>query len=610
MKKIIVSILLLFSAVSAVYGQDYKSFKDKDTKLFGYKVKSSGDWVIEPQFDKARNFSNGVAEVEVDGGTGVIDVNGEFILEPVFRNVHFNYKKELIDAQAFIPLPEPNIYNDGGVQAWGVYTFAGDEIFAPQFSSRISFGNNGMASAADAVSGWYGIVCESGEVGVPFENWYASSSGSGFKVLDRALVWQELDKSFHPLRNVSVSAPMDFVDPYSEPYATLGDDFRAAAYGHLEIGAKHLANRVWSVTLDEQKSSRVTVRTSPLQNVVTGGRVDWGDGRRFVRLEPVAEDGPRTGSIFVPETDTYYTIQANLYDPDGELLVTLSDWGYIRSQTDQGVIYCAEDEMFYFISSDVNWPNEAGSFTLTGFRAVDNTSAISAFGLAARRWDSILHSWTTARSLHRDVEKAELAGLSTYAPRPELTMAQRRVRRDIERQYSVLNQKFYSDMVIQAKPGRVKDGFTEVLTDGPLRFSYVEDYSPASLKIEATEDVFWGIDGDRYIGIEIEPFEMKVKDGQEIKPGDIPGLVDNISDSGYAVRLVFCLYENDGTFVRTLGSSAGVGFVDEDVIFLEDMGWLFCRHPERYRLHGWAFPPECRLEGVLSKLDIVNPRRF
>lgn len=606
MKKIISSAIIIMAVASTVSGQDYKSFKDKETKLFGYKVKSSGDWVIEPQFDKARNFSNGVAEVETGGGTGVIDVNGDFVLEPVFRNVHFNYRKEQIDAQAVIPLPEPNVYDDSGVQAWGVYTFGGDEIFEPRFASRISFNNDGLATAEDAVSGRFGIVSDRGEVGVPFENWYATTSSSGYKVLDKALVWQELDKSLHPLTNAS----MGYADPYSEPYATLGDDFRAAAYGHLQIGTKHLLNRVWLAAIDDPKSSRATVRTAPLESVATGRLVDWGDGRRFVRLEPVAEDGPRAGSIFVPDTDTYYTVQAILYEPDGSPAEVISAWGYILYQADQGVVYCAEDELLYFVSSDINWPNSAGSYALTGLKAVDNTSAVSAFGIGAKRWSNILHSWATARSLHRDVEKAELAGLSTYAPRPDLTITQNRVRRDVERHFSFLNQKFYSDMVIQAKRGRVKDDVTEVNPDGALRFSYVESYSPSPLRIEGTEEVFWGIERDRFIGIDIEPFDAKVNDGQEIKPGDIPGLFDNITDSGYAVRLVFCLYENDGTYVRTLGSSTGFGFADEDVIFFEDMGWLLCRHPERYRLRGWAFPPECRIQSVLSELDIVNPRRF
>ncbi|HPO12187.1 MAG TPA: WG repeat-containing protein [Candidatus Hydrogenedentes bacterium] len=48
-------------------------------KRWGY-IDKTGAWVIPPQFDYARSFSEGLAAVEKDGKTGFIDKQGKFVL--------------------------------------------------------------------------------------------------------------------------------------------------------------------------------------------------------------------------------------------------------------------------------------------------------------------------------------------------------------------------------------------------------------------------------------------------------------------------------------------------------------------------------------------------
>ena len=80
------SCLLALSVVLAVSAQDLKPVKDKQTKKFGYQAKDK-IWVIPPQFDGAKRFVDGYAEVEMDGLKGLIDANGDWVLEAAYDRI-------------------------------------------------------------------------------------------------------------------------------------------------------------------------------------------------------------------------------------------------------------------------------------------------------------------------------------------------------------------------------------------------------------------------------------------------------------------------------------------------------------------------------------------
>lgn len=56
---------------------------------------NKGKWVIEPQFDEARNFKNGYASVKKGDKWGVIDKEGKWVIQPVFSSIRdFELVKE------------------------------------------------------------------------------------------------------------------------------------------------------------------------------------------------------------------------------------------------------------------------------------------------------------------------------------------------------------------------------------------------------------------------------------------------------------------------------------------------------------------------------------
>ena len=98
--KIIMAILLMASFVSCSNGQTPTSKEQasiKEDELINYKysvsvgdkwgfIDKTGKYVVEPQFDKIKDFSEGLASVEVGGKWGFINKTGKYIVGSRFDN--------------------------------------------------------------------------------------------------------------------------------------------------------------------------------------------------------------------------------------------------------------------------------------------------------------------------------------------------------------------------------------------------------------------------------------------------------------------------------------------------------------------------------------------
>jgi hypothetical protein len=123
-------------------------------ELAGY-VNQKGEWVIEPAFALAKEFSEGMAPVIVDEGQGTwgfINTEGEIVIEPAFQAV-----------QGFREGYAP-IFFDGG---WGFIDEEGNIVIDPQYSNAHPF-SDGLAvvSVPDEVTGqieMWGYIDETGE---------------------------------------------------------------------------------------------------------------------------------------------------------------------------------------------------------------------------------------------------------------------------------------------------------------------------------------------------------------------------------------------------------------------------------------------------------------
>ena len=97
-------------------------------KKYGF-IDKSGKVLIEPQFDHARDFSEGFAQVKKDGKYGFIDKSGKVVIEPQFD-----------DAEPFSE-GLGKVEKDGN---WGFIDKSGKVVIAPQFNN-VSYFSEGFA---------------------------------------------------------------------------------------------------------------------------------------------------------------------------------------------------------------------------------------------------------------------------------------------------------------------------------------------------------------------------------------------------------------------------------------------------------------------------------
>ncbi len=75
MKKLLF-ILCLFFGITTLISQEYIAAVEKDKK-WGY-IDEKGNWIIEPRLDKANDFNEGYAIVEINDTKHYVDVKGKF----------------------------------------------------------------------------------------------------------------------------------------------------------------------------------------------------------------------------------------------------------------------------------------------------------------------------------------------------------------------------------------------------------------------------------------------------------------------------------------------------------------------------------------------------
>lgn len=102
-------------------------------ELAGY-CNSEGKVVIEPQFESALPFSEGLACVYSCGAWGYIDPDGQFVIEPRFK-----YPNSFSDGLAGVPIREGE---------WGFIDPSGDLVIEPQFAWVYDGFRHGLAKVA------------------------------------------------------------------------------------------------------------------------------------------------------------------------------------------------------------------------------------------------------------------------------------------------------------------------------------------------------------------------------------------------------------------------------------------------------------------------------
>ena len=610
LKSVYIGIALL-CLTTAAWAQDLKPVKDKATKLFGYQDKSK-NWVIEPSFNAAKRFIGGFAIVEQDGRKGVIDQEGSWILKPEYDDidkfdkaglclvmrkegkaklrgvantegklvipaecpaVNINRSEGLIMAERYVNVPRI-----GAKPMWGVYDFEGEEIFAPAFSSSPSF-HNGKGIAKSAWDGLMGIIDSNGQTLLPFNNLAINYSGGGFEVLTSEFVSCYYDSRMFKSN--------EFAYPgYVAPYEPDGDPVRAASWGVGVIGKRLHRNNL--KILEQGRDSRG--RNAMCSDL----RLDWSYGR-FVRLEPCRDDEQHPGAMLNPEDGSYYTVKAILYEADGRFVQEVSRWGWLEAECSDGIIYNAEGQETWIAMHDINCPAVPSfSISLAGYRQIDHSDVLGGLGIRNYDISRMLDPSAAARRCEQ-IREGENFGITSYLPRPAPELLQVRALESAMR-LPIFQHRFRMGEVVNCRIASDDAGASLELSD-KLVLPFEDRIENTGFTMKGEEEIYWGPNNARTVMLSLE-MVSKLKDA--------PGTLDDLGDSRGERKMVIVigLYEEDGSFLRTLGVIPYLDYASREVLVSARMGIALLDHPGKRSVSKVPVIP-----ATLSALKDLRPER-
>ena len=151
-KRAVILVILLFSAYSLVTLA--APLPQNETRLFPYSadgqsygfVDTTGEWAIEPEFEFAGDFVDGLAVVAQDGKYGYIDSTGAVVIEP-----EYDFAEDFSNGLAVVVV-------DG---AFGYVDDTGQLAIDTQFDDAYPFAENGLAAAKEGTM--YGYIDTTGQ---------------------------------------------------------------------------------------------------------------------------------------------------------------------------------------------------------------------------------------------------------------------------------------------------------------------------------------------------------------------------------------------------------------------------------------------------------------
>lgn len=576
--------ILSFSLISAVsaQAQDIKPVKDKATKKYGFQAKNK-TWVIAPAFDDAKKFDDGVAEVEVNGYRGLINIDGSFLIAPEFdditkfdKNGFCELKRKVNgvklhgvanrNGQIVIPVEARSVDVDrsGDLiyakydvevpgfkvdQEWGVFDREGNQIFAPQFYLAPSF-RDGIGIARSARNGLYGVISADGRVIEPFKYLAISYSSHTYKALGTDLthvIWSEDMRSSQSMPQPGAVIPYDPQD----------DPIRALAWHRGPVGIRLHRNTLKKVQL----YSRLGGTQAACQELP----IDWGYNR-FVRLEPCVVSATTSNAMYFGSGNRYYTLKALLYEADGRFVKEICSRGWIEANFADGAIYNADGDELWVVLANPN-AVELPAFTLDVFdyKPVSHADVFTGLGISVSEI-SRLSSMYNYTDLCRDIIEGENVGVCSYLP-PVPDMAHARAAQ-VAGHSRIFHQPFRMGDVVNCKV--VKKG-EELLLDlsKDLVCSYKDKLEdPHYTMSGGSEVIFWGPNNARTVRLSLE-----------VVPKSAKATIDDVHHTEFSYVYVLSMFEEDGTWLRTLAEAPFVDFVQDGVVVFEPLGIALITRP-------------------------------
>jgi len=207
------AILMLFCTM-ALHAQDLSLFRDSNGK-YGYKNKQ-GKIIIEPKYDKAFEFSEGLAGIRQNGKWGYIDKKGIEIVKP-----QYSYTGSFQNGIAYINI-DGKVDGYGNVDGgkWGLIDKSGKEIVPPKYDEVNRYFMEDYTIVK--INEKYGVINNTGKETVPpkYDNIPNPGEHAPYPLQE---VWLNGKAGFVELKTGKEIVPLiyDDVVPFSEGLAAV-----------------------------------------------------------------------------------------------------------------------------------------------------------------------------------------------------------------------------------------------------------------------------------------------------------------------------------------------------------------------------------------------------
>jgi hypothetical protein len=193
------------------------------------------------------------------------------------------------------------------------------------------------------------------------------------------------------------------------------------------------------------------------------------------------------------------------------------------------------------------------------------------------------------------IREGENFGITSYLPRPAPELLQVRALESAMR-LPIFQHRFRMGEVVNCRIASDDAGASLELSD-KLVLPFEDRIENTGFTMKGEEEIFWGPNNARTVMLSLE-MVSKLKDA--------PGTLDDLGDSRGERKMVIVigLYEEDGSFLRTLGVIPYLDYASREVLVSARMGIALLDHPGKRSVSKVPVIP-----ATLSALKDLRPER-
>ena len=259
-----------------------------------------------------------------------------------------------------------------------------------------------------------------------------------------------------------------------------------------------------------------------------------------------------------PVSGNYYTLRALLYEADGSLAEVLSDHGWLEAECAEGFIYNAGGKETWLVHGDPNaLALPSYTFSLNGYRTIVHDNVYNGLGIRPNDLERLYSSTRHFSDRCISIIEGENIGVTSYIT-PAVDIREARLARDVMRG-PLFQHAFMMGEVVNCDT-RLRGQDLEVILHNDLVCRFEDHFHDPSYSMRGDELIWWGPHNARTIRLGLRATGAK------------DALTDDVASTGRFWEFELSMYEEDGTWLRTLARAPFADYAQNGIIIFKGLG--------------------------------------